>query len=138
MEEKKTEAIKRMRILGLFEPCIRAFDKRDEVQFSEVTGGLYEFSADEELTREVREFEREYDALVYHVIHSFMSFGPNDTMEMYSFLYVSDQKDEWSYENADIKDSYVFVYVWNKTAPYCSEFGTIRVAPRFGGLIRKG
>ena len=129
-EEKKTEAIKRMRTLGLFEPCIEAFDKRDEVQFSEaVTGGLYELSTDKYLTCKVREFERKYDALVYHVVHSYLGYGAYNIMETYSFLYISDHKDKWIYENEDAKDSYVSAYVWNKTAPYCSEFDTITVLP---------
>ena len=38
-ENKKAEAINRMKALDLFKPCINAFDKRNEVQLSEITGG---------------------------------------------------------------------------------------------------
>ena len=130
-ESKKTEAIKRMKALGLFTPCIKHFDKYDEVQLSEMTGGLYEFSREAELTAKVKEFEAEYNALVYHVIHTFTQFG-----ELYNFLYVSDHEEEWEMDNDDIKDNYVMCYVWNKDDDWCSEFGTIAVRQKFGGLVR--
>ena len=130
-EIKKAEAIKRMKTLQLFTPCIKAFEKRDEVQLSEMTGGLYEFSAEAELTVKVREFEEDHNALVYHVIHTFTQFG-----ELYSFLYVSDHKDEWDMDNDDLKDNYALAYVWNKDDEWCSEFGTICVKQKFGGLVR--
>lgn len=132
-EMKKEEAIQRMRALDLYKPCIEAFNKRDEVQLSEMTGGLYEFSDNEALTKKVREFENEHNALIYHVIHTFTQFG-----ELYSFLYVSDHKDEWDYDNEDIKDNYTLAYVWNTSDDWCSEFGTIVVQQKFGGLVRVG
>ena len=132
-EIKKAEAIKRMEVLGLFKPCIRAFKSRNEIQLSEPTGGLYEFSANEELTEKVKEFEEEHDALVYHVIHTYTEFG-----ELYNFLYVGDHEEEWGMDNDDIKDNYVMCYVWNKDDDWCSEFGTIAVRQKFGGLVRVG
>ena len=132
-EIKKAEAIKRMKALKLFAPCIKAFKDRDEVQLSEMTGGLYEFSRETELTAKVKEFEAEYNTLVYHVIHTFTQFG-----ELYNFLYVSDHEDEWEIDNDDIKDNYVMCYVWNKDDDWCSEFGTIAVRQKFGGLVRVG
>lgn len=135
-EIKKVEAINRMKELGLFVPCIKAF-KRDEVQLSEPTGGLYEFSADKELTAKVQEFERKNNALVYHVIHTPMKLD-GEVMDMYNFLYVSDYQEEYEVDNADIKDGYVFAYVWNKTIDYFSEFGSIAVKGMFGGLVRIG
>lgn len=132
-EIKKTEALNRMKTLQLFTPCIKAFEKRNEVQLSEMTGGLYEFSENEELTAKVKAFEEEYNALVYHVIHTFTQFG-----ELYSFLYVSDHQDEWDMDNEDIKDNYAMVYVWNKDDEWCSEFGSIAVRQKFGGLVRVG
>lgn len=132
-ELKKAEALKRMTALDLFEPCIRVFNKRDEVQLSEMTGGLYEFSDDAELNAKIKEFEEQYNSLVYHVIHTFTQFG-----ELYNFLYVSDYDDEWEMEWEDLQDNYVFSYVWNKTDEWCSEFGTIAVKQKFGGLVRVG
>ena len=133
MEKKREEAIKRMKVLQLFDPCIKAFANRGEVQFSEVTGGLYEFSGNAELNAQVREFESEYNALVYHVIHTYTQFG-----ELYNFLYVSDYEEEWEMDNDDIKDNYAMAYVWNVDVPEYSEFGSIAVQQRFGGLVRVG
>lgn len=130
-EIKKAEAIDRMETLKLFAPCIKAFKDRDEVQLSEMTGGLYEFSSNEELTAKVKEFETEYNALVYHVIHTYTQFG-----ELYNLLYVSDHEDEWGMDQEDIRDNYVMCYVWNKDDDWCSEFGTIVVRQKFGGLVR--
>lgn len=130
-ENKKKEAIKRMKELDLFGPCINAFEDRDEVQLSEMTGGLYEFSSNAELNERIEDFEDEYDALVYHVIHTYTQFG-----ELYHFLYVSDHEDEWDMDWEDIKDNYVMCYVWNVDDELCSEFGTIMVRQKFGGLTR--
>lgn len=130
-ENKKVEAIKRMKALKLFGPCIKAFEERNEVQLSEMTGGLYEFSADAELNAKVKAFEEEYNALVYHVIRTFTEFG-----ELYSFMYVSDYESEWELDNEDIADGYSMAYVWNKNDDWCSEFGSIAVREKFGGLVR--
>ncbi len=135
METKKEEAISRMKALRLFVPCIRAFDKRNEIQLSEPTGGLYEFSADKELTKKVKEFEKEYNALVYHVIHTPCKID-GEFMDMYSFLYVSDYPDEYDIDNTDIKDGYAMVYTWNKTIEYFSEFGSIAWENMYGGIVR--
>lgn len=133
MENKKVEALKRMKVLGLFGPCIKSFDKHNEVQLTEPTGGLYEFSDDTELNAKIKEFEEQYNALVYHVIHTYTQFG-----ELYSFLFVSDYEEEWEMDNEDIKDGYVIAYVWNKTDDWMSEMGSIVVQERFGGLVRIG
>ena len=132
-EKKKEEAIKRMNALGLFKPCIKAFTKYDELQLTEPTGGLYEFNDNAELNAKVKEFEEEYDALVYHVIHTYTQFG-----ELFNFLYVSDYEEEWEMDNADIEDGYVVAYVWNKSDDFLSEIGSIVVRERFGGLVRVG
>ena len=134
-ENKKLEAIKRMESLGLFKPCIKAFTKYDEVQLSEPTGGLYEFSDDVELNEKVQELEQKHNALVYHVIHSPVRID-GVPMDMYNFLYVSDDEEEWVLDNEDIIDGYAMAYVWNKTDDWLSEFGSIMVQERIGGLVR--
>jgi hypothetical protein len=132
-ENKKVEAIKRMEMLGLFKPCIKAFERHDEVQLTEPNGGLYEFSDDEELNAKIKEFEEQYNALVYHVIHTYTQFG-----ELYSFLFISDYEEEWEMDIADVKDGYVIDYVWNKSDDWMSEMGSIVVRELFGGLVRVG
>lgn len=132
-ENKKAEAIKRMKALGLFNPCIKVFEKHDEVQLTEPNGGLYEFRDDAELNEKIKAFEEEHNALVYHVIHTYTQFG-----ELYSFLFVSDYEEEWEMDNEDVKDGYAIAYVWNKSDDWCSEMGSIVVQERFGGLVRVG
>lgn len=130
-EMKKAEAIKRMKALDLYKPYIRMFEKADEIFLSEMTGGVYEFHDDAELNAKVKEFEAEYNALVYHVIRTMTQFG-----ELYSFLYISDHSDEWEYDNNDLADGYAYAYVWNKTDEWCSEISSIGVRGKFGGIIR--
>lgn len=131
MENKKTEAIKRMKTLDLYKPYINLFEKDNKIFLSEMTGGVYEFNDDEELNAKVKAFEAEHDALVYHVIRTMTQFG-----ELYNFLYVSDYEEEWEMDNADIADGYALAYVWNKTDEWCSEFGSIGVRGKFGGIVR--
>ena len=133
MEIKKAEAISRMKVLDLYAPYIKAFKDKDEIFLSEMTGGVYEFSDNEELVAKVKEFEAKHNALVYHVIRTMTQFG-----ELYNFLYVSDYQEEWEMDNADIADGYAMAYVWNKTDEWCSEFGSIAVRGKFGGIVRVG
>ena len=99
-EKKKEEAIKRMKMLGLFTPCIKNFEKYDEVQLSEMTGGLYEFSCEEELNAKIKEVEEEYNLLVYHVVHTYTNFG-----EMYNFLCVTDYEEEWNNKKNNVSNA---------------------------------
>ena len=130
-EIKKAEAVKRMKALDLYGPYIREFEKYDKIFMSEMTGGVYEFDAEEELVAKVKEFETEHNALVYHVIRTMTQFG-----ELYNFLYVSDHQEEWEMDNEDLESGYALAYVWNKTDEWCSEFGSIGVRGKFGGIVR--
>ena len=131
METKKAEAIKRMKALDLFKPYITLFEKDNKIFMSEMTGGVYEFDDNEELVAKVKEFEEEYNALVYHVIHTFTEFG-----ELYSFLYVSDYEEEWDMDNASLEEGYTLAYVWNKDCEWCSEFGSVGIQSLGGGITR--
>ena len=130
-EIKKAEAINRMKALDLYGPYIKAFEKKDEIFLSEMTGGVYEFNSDTELKAKIKEFETEFNALVYHVIHTYTQFG-----ELYNFLYISDYEEEWNSDNEDLKEGYAYAYVWNKDDEWCSEIGSIGVRGKFGGIVR--
>lgn len=130
-EIKKAEAIYRMQVLDLYEGYIKAFKYKDEIFMSEMTGGVYEFSANTELVDKVKEFEAEYNSLVYHVIHTCTEFG-----ELYTFLYVSDYEEEWELDNADIRAGYALAYVWNTESDWCSELGSVGVGGLGGGIVR--
>ena len=132
MEKKKREAIRRMEDLDIYSETINQFETEDLVSYSEPPLGInYWFNKEQ---REVIEaFEKEYNALVYFAIRSYTEFGTLD-----SFLYVSDNEEEWEMDNEDLKDGYVVAYVYSYDAPEFSELGGIAVKPRFGGLVRVG
>lgn len=121
-EEKKIEALARMKLWGIYAPIRKQFEKEDLVSESAPPLGACYWLDETQLER-VREFEEKHDALVYHVIHSFTSIG-----EMESYLYVSDYPEEWEQDREDIKDRQQLVYVFNKDMPDCSEFGSIGIA----------
>ena len=129
IEEKKTEALERMKMLNLYPNIIREFEKDNILNLSENGGFLYWL--DDQQKECVSEFETEHNALVYHVIHNYTEFG-----ELLTFLYVSDSKDEWGYDRADLKDGYACAYVKNLDEEAFSEFGSIAFRQQFGGLVR--
>lgn len=130
--DKKQEAIKRMEVLDIYSEAIRQFEKDCLINCSEPPFGANYWLTDEQM-KIVREFEEEYNALVYFGIRSYTEFGTLD-----SFLYVSDYEGEWKMDNRDLKDGYVYAYVYNHDCPEYSEIGLIKVQPRFGGLVRIG
>lgn len=130
IEERKNEAIKRMEALKLDKTCINAFKKGNPWMSESRYGSLYEIN-DKEVKDKIKEFENKYNATVYHLIHNYTEFG-----ELYSFLYVSNNEEEWEDDNADIRDGYAIAYVWNVNEEDFSEFGSIRVKSVFGGLVR--
>ena len=127
--KQKQEAIDRMKMLKLSENIIREFEKEGIVNLSKNGGCLYWLDSDQQAI--VDEFETEYDALVYHVIHTYTQFG-----KLYSLLYVSKYEDEWEYDRDDLQQGYPIVYVKNASDDTCSEFGSIGVRPQFGGVVR--
>lgn len=129
MEQKKIEALERMRTLKLYPNIIKEFEKENIVNMSENGGFLYWLT--DEQKEIVSAFEAEHDALVYHVIHDFTGFG-----ELLTFFYVSDYEEEWEYDREDLKNGYACAYVKNLTDDMCSEFGSVCFKQQFGGLVR--
>lgn len=127
--EQKTEAIKRMKSLELHENVVREFEKENKVNLSEHGGILYWLN--DKQAEAVKKFEEEYNSLVYHVIHSYTTFG-----ELLSMLYVSATSEEWEYDQEDLKEGYPIAYVKNLDDESCSEIGSIGVKSVIGGLVR--
>ena len=127
--KQKQEALERMKLLNLSKNIIKEFDKEGIVNLSENGGILYWLDSDQQAI--VDEFEKEYDALVYHVIHDFTEFG-----ELYSLLYVSKYEEEWEDDKDDIKNGIALVYVKNMDEDLFSEFGSIGIRSQFGGVVR--
>ena len=131
VEEKKAEAILRMKKLKIFPETRKQFERDGLISESSGPVGACYWLNDEQLAR-VREFEEENNALVYHVIHSYTNIG-----ELENYLFVGDNPDEWGMDREDIENDSVFAYVFNKDVPDDSEFGTIGVKLTIAaGLMR--
>lgn len=89
IEAKKAEAVERMKLWGIYPPIIKCFEQEGIVSESAPPLGTCSQLEGEQLER-VRKFEEKYNAVVYHVIHSFTNIG-----ELESYLFVSDRPDEW-------------------------------------------
>ena len=122
--------------MGIFDETIVQFEKDNLVSMSDpvpmfgiTIGALYWLN--DEQKRIVKTFEEEHDALVYLVVRSYTDMGTMD-----SLFYVSDHKDEWFMDNADLEENYACAYVINHDMPDCSEFGTIIWKEASGGILR--
>lgn len=133
--ELKNEANTRCEILkamGVFKQTINQFTKSNKVSISEAPYGAF-YWLNEEEEKQVKQFEKEYNALVYMVIRSFTEFGTLD-----SYLYVSEYEEEWEQDRQDLKEKNPLCYVYNQNCPEFSEFGSIgfEVMKMSGGLKR--
>lgn len=136
---KKNEALKRMKNLGLMKEVIDAFKKGGEnsLYYSErinkmMPAVLYWVDNEEMYVKAVKEFEEKYDALVYHCILTHTT----DFGDLFDMLYVSKHESEWEYDNEGIKEGFVYVNSVNISEGMYSEIGAIKVRPVMGGLER--
>lgn len=121
IERKKEEAIKRMKAWEIFPGTVKQFERDNKLSESQPPMGACFWVEGEQLKR-VKEFEKEHDALVYFIIHSYTNMG-----EMESYLYVSDEEEEWEYDWEDLRNGTQLVYVYNRDIPEFSEFGSIGI-----------
>ena len=77
---------------------------------------------EKELIKAINEFEKEYNAYVYHIVYNDTNIG-----QLYTMLYVSSHEEEWASDRADIKEKQLYAYVWNRTDNYCSEIGLVGI-----------
>ena len=97
---QKEVALSAMKILDIYKPYIRKFEKDGTVTLFERFGGYYIDEYQEpELLKKIREFEEETGSLVYAVTHEMFWFG-----ECYSFLIVSKYEEEWEITLEEIKE----------------------------------
>ena len=130
-KQKKEKALQIMQKLDIYAPYIRGFREENQVCFFESFGGFRAYQ-EPELMAKIKEFETQYNVLVYAVTHEYTNFG-----ECYDFLYIPDYKSDWKYMLMAQKTMfYVSAYVWNKSDDMCSEFGTIGIRS-FGGGIKR-
>lgn len=119
MEKKKEEALKRMKAIGLLPQAIKLFEAKTKWCLSETPYGTY-FIPNQTIVDHVKKLEEQYNILVYTAMHSYTGFG-----EIYSFLYVSDNPEEWEKDNQDLTKNEAVAYAYNKDDDNCSEFGYI-------------
>lgn len=124
-----TEALIRMKRLELHENVIKEFYEEGKLNLSENGGLLYWLNEKEEAM--VRAWEKETGNVVYHVIKDKMEYGLS-----YSYLYVSEDVEEWILDNDDLKEGIILAYVKNVDDDSCSEYGSIGIIPNIGGLKR--
>ena len=120
-EDKKAEAIERMKLLDIFAETRKQFERDDYVSISEPPVGAFFWAEGEDLQR-IREFEENRNVLVYLVLRSYTTFGKMDC-----YLYVSDHRDEWEQDREDLKNREPLCYVYNHDMPDCSEFGCVGI-----------
>ena len=134
-ERQQDEALKRMAILKLLPNVIEDF-KNGVVYYSErqnalFDGVLYWVSNNEEYEKILADFEKKHEALVYHAQLLHTSFG-----DMLTLLYVSKDPNEWQQDQEDLKDGVLFAYVANLDGGDYSEFGSVGIVPKNGGVSR--
>ena len=130
-KEKKAEAVARMKALGIFPGTVRQFESADYVSISEPPFGAFYWAWGEDLKR-IRDFEEQYNALVYMVVRCFTDIG-----EMDAYLYVSDYAEEWDLDRDNLKEMEPVAFVYNHDMPDCSEFGCIGIRlSAAAGLLR--
>lgn len=121
-EDKKVEAVARMKLLGIYPETIDQFERKDLVSISEPPFGAF-FWVDEEDKKRIQQFEQEYNAPVFVVIRSYTNIGKMD-----SYLFVSDyREEEWEMDRDDLRHGQTCAYVYNHDAPDCSEIGAIGI-----------
>lgn len=127
-EQQLAEAIERMKALKLHKNTIADL-KQGRVNVSKQRGALY--WANEEEKEIIAKFEAKHNALVYHAVYTPTEFG-----RCFSMLFVGQYKDEWELDRKDIRNRTPIAMVINLDDEWCSDMGSIRVIPIFGGLIR--
>lgn len=121
IEDKKVEAIERMKLLGICPQTVAQFKNEGKVSISEPPLGAYYWANEDELPI-IREFEEKWNALVYTGIRTFSPFG-----QLLSFLYISDNKEEWAMERGDMEKGIPTAYVYNLDTPEYSQIGCIGI-----------
>lgn len=124
-EDKKAEAIRRMKALKYFSPSIKEFKLYDKVMINEPPlGGHFYIDYEPELVEKINELEARDNILVYAVVRSYLSDG-FETFKMDSLLFVEDYKEEWEFFDEDLPYKTIMTYTINWNEPDFSEYGSI-------------
>lgn len=137
--ELKNEIQKRFEILekmGLMKIVQKEFWKDNLVYYTLSNGALYwcnKAGGGERYEEKIKEFEKQHkDTKVYYTMVNYTEFG-----ELLTLLYVSGEyPEEWEQEKEDLQQGYAFGYVYNLDCDWCSEFGSVGIAEKIGGIVR--
>lgn len=128
---KKEEAIKRMKILKMYGPVIKDFKDNDNIM--ESCPPLWAcYYLDDDTMKKIKEIEKKYNLLVYHVIRSYTEFG-----ELLNLLYVSNYEEEWEEDKLFLYDGLETAYVINLDNEDFSELGMIKIMTAPSGGLRR-
>ena len=158
-KEMHAEALLRMRLLKLSDETIKAFEEDNQVMVSDqfsmgrdpdgddgtdeigardiyltyqgVVWSLYTSSPTEERLQLVKEAEKEFNVLVYHIHRCQI----NEEMILFAFLVISKNKDEWEYAREMTEEGLL-----ECVAPVYGyggfEYSTLPIKPIWGCLLR--
>ena len=115
-QKQVEESKQRIELLGLEPRFSEKLYMSDRYMIREVE------DTEKELIKAINEFEKEYNAYVYHIVYSDTNIG-----QLYTMLYVSSHEEEWESDRADIKEKQLYAYVWNRTDNCCSEIGLVGI-----------
>lgn len=130
--EMKTEALRRMKEIDLYDGVISAFENDDEPLLYEPPQGA-SYSLDDEEQSMVATTEENYDILVWGVIKCTMKYNRIDA-DVYCMLYVGHNKDDWESERENLYSGapHVFTYMPEYNL---KDSGSIRIYKSEGGTL---
>ena len=127
-EQQRTEAKRRMDIMGIPKRIIHQFIENGIVMVAEPYG-FYRFLTDKE-EDEIKAFENEHNAVVYMVVN----VGTEEN-GMKSMLFVSQFSEEWPSDKTDVKSGRVYTYTINRADASCCEYGAIGYTTTKDGCV---
>lgn len=137
MEEKKREALRRIRLLGIAPEVYSRLDESGVVSICP-PGESEPLCASAETAGRIKEFEEEKNALVYLVVRNYLKtrtrFLPvSHWHPIDNYLFVSDDDDLWELDRLTIRDGHPFVYTYDVDTPEMSEYRFIWLAKNSAG-----
>ena len=126
IQKQKEESKARIELLGLEPRFSEKLYISDRYYIREVKDG------EMDLIRAINNFEKNYNAYVYHIIYTKSNFG-----NLYSMLYVSNNTEEWKADRKDLQNKECYAYVYNKSDEVCSEIGLIGVEKADTNLLTR-
>lgn len=124
--EQVAESKKRIELLGLEPRFSEKLYISNRYMIREVK------DSEMELIRAINNFEKDYNAYVYHIIYTESNFG-----NLYDMLYVSNNTEEWETDRKDLQNKECYAYVYNRSNEVCSEIGLIRVEKADTNLLTR-